>query len=108
MKLYHVSLLRNLKSIMKVGLEPKIGERSKEIGETEKAVYLFPTIDDMNCALGQWLGDWYNDEYGEDVPLMSLEIDLPDDFPIQDGEVEYEKISKVVIPPQYIRFLKEE
>ena len=39
---------------------------------------------------------------------MSLEIDLPDDFPIQDGEVEYEKISKVVIPPQYIRFLKEE
>ena len=67
MKLYHVSLLRNLKSIMKVGLEPRIGERSKEIGETEKAVYLFPTIDDMNCALGQWLGDWYNDEYGENV-----------------------------------------
>ena len=52
---------------MKVGLEPRIGERSKEIGETEKAVYLFPTIDDMNCALGQWLGDWYNDEYGENV-----------------------------------------
>lgn len=106
MKLYHVSLKSNLKSIMENGLIPQIGERSIEIGEKEKAVYLFPTIHDMECALGQWLGDWYNDEYGEDIPLMSLEINLPNNFPIEDGEVEYEKICKCTIPPEYIKYLK--
>ena len=95
-KLYHVTLMSNLDDIMRNGLEPRLGERSKEVGEVRKAIYLFPTIDDMDCALGQWLGDWYNDEYGEDVPLASLEITLPDNFPIEDGEVEYEVLSRVI------------
>lgn len=107
-KLYHVTLMSNLEPILKEGLIPKIGERSIEVGEEEKAVYLFPTIEDMECALGQWLGDWYNDEYGEEIPLASLEISVPDCFPIEEGEVEYENICREVIPPEYIRFLKEE
>lgn len=100
---YHVSLKKNLSSIMQHGLIPQIGERSKEMNE-EEGVFLFPTIEDMNTALGQWLGDCFEEE----EVLMSLEIKLPDDFPIQDSTVEYEKISKVVIPPQYIRYLQDE
>lgn len=106
--MYHVSLKSNLESIMRHGLTPRIGERSVEIGEKEPAVYLFPNIEDMEFALGQWLGDWYNDEYGEDIPLMSLEITVPYDFPIENGEVEYEKICKHIIQPKYIKFLKDE
>lgn len=100
---YHVSLKENLPSIMKHGLIPQIGERSKMLGE-EEAVFLFPSREDMNGALGSWLGGCFNEE---DV-LVSLEIRLPDDFPIEDSTVAYEKISKTAIPPCYIRYLQDE
>lgn len=106
---YHVSLKENLESIMNKGLIPQIGERSMELGEDE-AVFLFPTKEDMDTALGQWLGDWFEAEVdeSEEVVLMSLEITLPDDFLILDSSVDYEKISKDTIPPQYIKYLKDE
>lgn len=102
-KFYHVSLKENLPSIMKHGLIPQVGDRSKEMNE-EKGVFLFPSRDDMNCALEQWLGDWFED----DEVLMSLEITLPDDFPIEDSTVDWEKISRFVIPPKYIQYLQDE
>lgn len=108
-KYYHVSLKENLKSIMDKGLIPQIGDRSREANE-EQAVFLFPTKEDMEFALGQWLGDWFEPEDDEDdeVVLMSLEITLPDDFPIFDSTVEYEKFSKITIPPKYIKYLQDE
>lgn len=101
---YHVSEKQNLDSIMKKGLVPQIGERSQENNE-EAAVFLFPTKDDMDTALSQWLGEWYEDI---DIVLMSLQIILPDDFPILDSNVDYEKVCKVIIPPEYIKYLKDE
>lgn len=100
---YHVSLKRNLKSIMEQGLIPKIGARSKEAGE-EKGIFLFSSRDDMNCALEQWLGALFS----EQTVLMSLEITLPNNFSIMDSTVEYEKISKIPIPPEYIKYLQDE
>lgn len=108
MKYYHVTLKDNLNSILKDGLIPQIGERSFDIGEKEKVVYLFHSIDDVEEALLNWLGDWYTDNYGIDTPLALLEVNLPDDFLIENSSVQYEKISKNVIPPQYISFLREE
>lgn len=60
----------------------------------------------MECAVMQWLGDWYEDEYGEDVELACLKINLPYNFPIKNGEVEYEYISRDVIPSEFIKFFK--
>ena len=108
MKYYHVTLLSNVKSILKYGLLPKIGERSIEAKENKVAVYLFSSLLDMEDALMNWLGDWYSDYYGEDVPLALLEINLPENFPINKGEVEYESISEIAISPNYISFLREE
>lgn len=105
---YHVTLMDNLNSIMEKGLIPTIGERSEDCGENEELIYLFPTLDDMETALGSWLGEWYNGNYGEDIVLASLEINLPDDFPIYLGEVEYEVVSRKVIEPKFIKFFKEE
>lgn len=105
---YHVTLMENLESIMKTGLIPQIGERSVEFGEKEEAIYLFPTEDDMHCALGQWLGEWYDEEYGEDIELAALEITLPNEFPVEAGEVEYECLSKSLIPSEYIKFLSQQ
>ena len=108
MKYYHITLMSNLDSVLKDGLIPQIGERSLAIGENEKAVYLFPSIYDAEEALLNWLGDWYTDNYGIDVPLALLEINLPTDFLIEDSIADYEKISRKAIPPKYISFLRKE
>ena len=103
---YHVTLSKSVKSILNKGLIPKLGERSLEIGEKEKLIFLFPSEEDMECAVMQWLGDWYEDKYGENVKLSCLKINLPYDFPIKNGEVSYECISKNIIPAKYIKFYK--
>lgn len=108
MKYYHVTLLSNLKSILKNGLVPQIGERSLEAKENKKAVYLFSSLVDAENALMNWLGDWYTDTYGEDIPLALLEIDLDLTFPLKNGDVEYEVISEITIPSKHISFMREE
>lgn len=103
-KYYHVTKKENLELILKNGLIPQVGERSLDCGENEPLVYLFPTKEDMNFALGGWLGDCFD----EDEELVSLELTLPDTFPIYEGDVEYEAISKVIIPSKYITDIREE
>lgn len=47
MIVYHLTSKRNLSSILKNGLIPKIGPRSKFIGENKKRIYFFKDIDDI-------------------------------------------------------------
>lgn len=105
---YHVTKKKHLRKILQQGLTPQIGELARYSGETESRIYLFPDIQSMNTALGSWLGLYYEDKYPEDMELYSLEIMLPEDFPITDGEAEYEKYSYTHIPAEYIRYLKDE
>ena len=101
---YHVTKTENLEKIIKEGLVPKIGELSKIANEEIERIYLFPNEDDMNTALSSWFGECFE----EDEELSSLNIDLPDDFPIFEGEVEYEAYSYDIIPSKYISFFREE
>lgn len=105
---YHVTLTKNLKSILENGLIPTLGELAQLCDETETKIYLFPSLTDMETALSSWLGEAINNQYGEDIKCCSLEITLPDEFPITNGDVEYEAYSYLTIPPQYIRYLKDE
>ena len=102
-KYYHITPKRNLPSIMKHGLIPQAGKRSKQLKE-EEAVFLFPSLEDLGNALCNWFGDCFD----EDEILVSLEVHLPDSFPVENGAVGYEKISKTVIPPCYVRLLRDE
>lgn len=106
MTYYHVTLLSNLGSIFAGGLLPRVGERSEELNETE-SIFLFLDKESMETALYNWLGKWYYDNYGENINLLLLKIDVPENFPIKDSEVEYEKISKIPISPKYITEVKE-
>lgn len=38
---YHITTKENMKKIKEQGLTPKLGERSKSVGDTEKAIYFF-------------------------------------------------------------------
>lgn len=74
MKTYHVTPKSNLPSILKNGLVPTIGERSQLL-ETIPKIYLFPSKENLETALLNWLGQEFED-LEED--LIILEIDLSD------------------------------
>lgn len=100
---YHVTLKENLDKILKEGLIPQIGDRALECGDTEKKIYLFPTLQHMNEALGSWLGIEFETE-----EIVSLLIRIPKNFVLEEGEVEYEVYSKEPIPKNCIMFFREE
>ncbi len=73
-KVYHVTFGRNVPSIQKIGLEPRIGPNSAAIGEEEAGVHVFYDIDSAEDATANWDMDWSDDE---DEPLTLLGIDVP-------------------------------
>ena len=105
--LFHVTLMENVESIREKGLLPQIGERSLEAEESEKNVYLFTSYEAMDNALMNWLGEWYNERYGEDVDLAVLKVLVPPEIPIVDEGVGYEVLCPACIPPEYISFFDE-
>ena len=75
MKFYHATLKRNIFSIKDRGIVPKIGNNSRLISESIERIYLFNTVEDLDCALSQWFGELFNDE----DELIILEIELSED-----------------------------
>jgi hypothetical protein len=67
---YHVTPAKNVKWIMQDGLIPSIGSASSSYGESEERTYLFPTVDDAEDAVSNWLGDQYEDDI-----LALLQVD---------------------------------
>jgi len=98
---YHVTRRKNLPSIKKKGLEPRVPKDYGTDGDI-KGVYLFKTIEDTQNALYNWLGErieeWEeeNDKEYDEVVLKinidGLEQDLID-------SVEYEWTCLVNIEP---------
>lgn len=100
MVLYHVTPRRSVPAILQEGLIPQVGERAALANE-QPGVFLFPSLEDMETALGSWLGDLFGDE----EELVSLQVTLPDDFPLE-CPAEYERVARVRIPPDCIRVLQ--
>lgn len=96
---YHVTTFKNIDSILKQGLIPTIGERSQQIDEPVAAIYFFPTLDDVDTALLNWLGD----EFDEDEELALLKVNLRKGSYFQ--SVDWELISYERIPINQIEFI---
>lgn len=101
---YHVTRRKNLDSIYKNGIEPRIPKDFGIDGDI-KGVYLFKTIEDTENALYNWLGErieeWEeenNDEYDEVV----LKIDITGLYDNLIDTVEYEWTCLVNIVPNRI------
>lgn len=101
MKAYHVTPKSNLPSILKNGLIPTIGERSKLL-ETIPKVYLFPSKENLETALLNWLGEEFED-LQED--LIILEIDLSDT--IYQKEAFELTVSEIIKPDLILNFYDE-
>lgn len=95
---YHVTPVENLVSILERGLQPRIGERSAELGEQAPRVYLFSSRDACDNALANWLGECF--DYLPEDGLVILEIDVTG--LVLESAVEYELVSYEAITPSRI------
>lgn len=95
---YHVTPVENLDAILQTGLQPRIGERSVELGESVPRIYLFPDLESCDTALSSWLGDCF-----EDIPedgLLVLQVDVAGMY--LETEAGYEMTTMEAIPPSRI------
>lgn len=101
---YHVTDVKNLDSILKNGLVPKIGSLSEQLGETgepKPAIYLFTSKEACVDAMGSWLGEAYDEldeETGEESRHVVLRVELGDEED-SDEQVDEEFYEKVVYEP---------
>jgi hypothetical protein len=71
--LFHLTPSSNVAGILRDGLVPRIGPRATKLGERRPVVYMFSNMDDLGCALDNWLG-----EELEDVAKIALiRADIP-------------------------------
>ncbi len=104
MTFFHVTRAENLSDIMRGGLVPSIGARSQAAKERHPAVFLFSSSDAMEDALMNWLGE----EFGEDVELAILQVDLPISWNKHlhtDPAVGFETLCYERIGPEHIQYL---
>lgn len=87
---WHVTLKENLENIVSNGLQARIGERSQLLGESLPAVYVFNTLIDAETALGQWLGDEFEEE--DELVILKVKPDTPPDFNTQGDKTHYESM----------------
>lgn len=73
MNVWHVTPTINIFGILEEGLVPSIGARSEELGEDAKRVYVFTSIDALENALGNWLGEAFEED--EALSILSLEVE---------------------------------
>lgn len=99
---YHVTAKTSLPSILKLGLEPRIGERSLRLGETEKAVYCFRDKASVEDALMGWMADVFD----EDEELVILELDFDAGKVAESAGFELAILE--TIPPSAIKALYDE
>lgn len=102
MTCYHVTTKHAANAILKEGLKPSIGPLSKASDEQNMRVYMFPNKDAMLNAVNNWLIESLEWIYGEDAEFCILKIQLPENFPVQQGGAEYEICSNQLIPPEFI------
>lgn len=100
---FHVTPLANVEAIMSEGLKPMVGDRSKKLNEPE-GIFLFKEQDAAEDAVGGWLGN----EFGDEVTLALLQIDLPPDIDTKETSAGFEVVVNEVIPPYCIDVIDED
>lgn len=106
---YHVTPTENVSRIMSEGLVPQRGPRSVQL-ESEDGIYLFKTMEGVENALSNWLGEEFEED---DVSLTLLGVELPPEAQRRlneqgDDHASYEVVVTTPIPAQYIQIISED
>lgn len=70
MNLYHITSKKNAKKIAIEGFKPLIGKNSMALGEPHPAIYFFPSMEDAEEGLSNWLGELF--EENEEIKLITV------------------------------------
>jgi hypothetical protein len=95
--LYHVTPHDNIAGILRDGLLPQIGPRSLIVNETVPAVFCFTNLDEVENAVMNWLGDYFDVE----EPLALLRVMLDDSAAVGAG-AGYEVVVLEPIPAEAV------
>jgi hypothetical protein len=96
---YHITPTKNVDSILKNGLEPRIGYLSNEFGESEPKIYLFKDKEGVEEGWSNWMETYFDEE----EPMTVLKITLPPfGIKIENGKHEFEYTTKQKIDPAFI------
>ncbi len=97
--LYHVTPSENVKNILSVGLEPRLGAASHQNNEDRPRVYLFTSLEWVKECVETWLREVYWDK---DLSVLAINATAKElDGEINGGEVLVER----AIPPSLIQEL---
>ena len=100
---YHMTNKKHIPFIEKNGLLPKT-PGDHQWGD-ERGIYLFKTVEDLENAWTNWLGDRieeWEDESGETYTERILKINLSGLEPYLESDVDYEWRCTVPIEPERI------
>ncbi len=96
---FHITLAENLSSIMEHGLQPTVGDRSKQLKE-RSAIFLFRTQNDAHDALMGWMGE----QFDEDSVFALLEVMVPVEIEIHTSDkLDWEVFVREPIPAQCLK-----
>lgn len=83
MNVWHVTPTSNVFGILEEGLVPSIGERSQDLGEDVKRVYVFISAEAMENALSNWLGEAFDEDEALSILVLDVEptqVVVPDNL----------------------------
>lgn len=91
---YHITRLSSLPKIKQEGILPNIPTDYHD----KNAVYVFPSVDDYEMAMFNWLGDRYDEN--EKLVVLTLSTN---GLKLNKSVVPYELLSFERIPPENIK-----
>lgn len=97
---WHVTPSGSVRGILKNGLEPRIGPRSRSVGEDVPKIYVFTSWKELVGAVNGWLGVAFR----KGVRMAVLELNVPEDWLAWSGRRDIsERIIDRSVPPSMIK-----
>ena len=97
---FHLTPSRQVPKILKDGLLPKLGPRSRKAGEPYPAIFFFPTKDDL---IGGYCS-WFESCFSEDARIALLAVNIADGIASR-SDVAYEFCIREAIATDNIEVL---
>lgn len=67
---YHIATVDNIESIIKNGLVPKCGLRSKSVEDNKKAIYFFDSL----YSIDNWIDELYKNKSIKELELLRFNL----------------------------------
>lgn len=71
---YHITTQSGLGSILETGIEPRLGERARASGETQPAVHLFSSLEDVDTTIVDWVTEQMDEGNQDELVVLAVNL----------------------------------